>query len=108
LITFGFSFIPIVGAFSIWAGGALYLLLIGEWHYAVGLALFGTVIIAQADNIIKPLVMRGRVKVHPVLLLLSILGGIHALGPSGLVFGPVFVAILLEALQIYREEYAQG
>lgn len=108
LITFGFSFIPIVGAFSIWAGGAAYLLLIGEWHFAVGLALFGTIIIAQADNIIKPLVMRGRVNVHPVLLLLSILGGIQALGPAGLLFGPVFVAILLEALQIYREEYAQG
>ncbi len=105
LITFGFSFVPVVGAFSIWCGGALYLLLLGKWATALGLAMFGIVIIAQADNIVKPLVMRGAVKIHPILLLLGILGGLRSLGPTGLIFGPVFIAILTAALQIYRQEY---
>lgn len=106
LITFGFSFIPIIGAFLVWGGAALYLLLSGHWPAALGMALFGLVIVGQADNIIKPLVMRGTVNIHPVLLFLSILGGLEFMGPTGLIFGPVLVALVLASLQIYREEYA--
>lgn len=105
LITFGLSFIPIVGAFSVWCGGAIYLLLIGHGWWALALTCFGLVIIAQADNIVKPLVMRGRVNIHPVLLLMSLLGGVAFLGPSGLIFGPVLIAILLACLRIYRREF---
>lgn len=104
LITFGLSFIPIVGAFMVWGGVAVYFLLAGAWPYALGMTLFGLIIIAQTDNLIKPLVMRGRVKVHPLLLLLSILGGVKTMGPVGLIFGPVFIAILVEVLQLYRTE----
>lgn len=105
LVTFGVSFIPIVGALSIWLGAALYLMLTGAWPYALGLSIFGIIIIAQVDNIVKPIAMRGRVKIHPVLLLLSILGGVQAMGIVGLVLGPVLVAIFLASLRIYRREF---
>jgi predicted PurR-regulated permease PerM len=108
LITFGFSFVPIVGAFSIWFGGALYLFIMGDWPFAIGLAAFGLGIIAQADNVIKPWVMRGRVNIHPILLLLSILGGVQVMGPPGLIFGPVIIAILSAALEIYRKEFVEA
>lgn len=106
LVTFGLSFIPVIGAFSVWLGGAIYLLLVGEIGWAVALTLFGCIIIAQTDNVIKPLVMRGRVNIHPVLLLMSLLGGVTFMGPSGLIFGPVFIAVLLACLRIYRREFA--
>lgn len=107
LITLGFSFVPLFGAFIIWCGGAIYLLLIGKWAFALGLAVFGLGIIAQVDNVIKPWVMRGRVNIHPLFLLLSILGGVQAMGPPGLIFGPVFVAILSAVLEIYRKEFVE-
>ncbi|MBI2343166.1 MAG: AI-2E family transporter [Deltaproteobacteria bacterium] len=107
LIAFGFSFVPVIGALSIWGGAAVYLLLVGAWPSAVGLALFGVLIISQTDNVIKPLVMRGRVNIHPMLLLLSILGGVQTMGPVGLIFGPVFLAIFLAALHIYRQEFVE-
>lgn len=108
IITFGLSFVPIVGATSVWIGGVIYLLMVNAWPWAIGLGLFGVGIIAQVDNVVKPWVMKDRVKVHPVILLLSILGGVKAMGPSGLIFGPVFVGILLSALQIYRWEFVDG
>lgn len=106
LVTFGFAFIPVLGSSIIWGGGAFYLLLSGDWGYAVALVAIGFGIFAQIDNVVKPLVMRGRVDIHPVLLLLSILGGALSMGPVGLVFGPVFIALVLAALKIYRREYA--
>ena len=108
LVTFGLSFIPVVGALTIWAGAALYFLITGAWPYALGMTLYGLVIVAQVDHFLKPIVMRGRVKIHPVLLLLSILGGLEAMGIEGIILGPVLVAIFLAALRIYRLEFVQS
>lgn len=106
LITFGLSFVPVIGAFMIWAGAGVFLLLTGEVGWGIGIIVMGFVVIAQTDNVIKPIVMRGKVNVHPLLLLLSLLGGATFFGPSGLIFGPVFMAILLAALRIYHREWA--
>lgn len=105
-VTFGLSTIPLIGSFLVWGSASVYLLLAGQWPAALGLTLFGLIIIGQADNVIKPLVMRGKVNIHPVLLFVSILGGLEFMGPTGLVFGPILVAVVLASLQIYRAEYA--
>ena len=42
----------------------------------------------------KPLMLHGQSKLHPLLALLSILGGIHAFGPVGILVGPMLVSFL--------------
>ncbi len=106
IVAIGFSLIPVIGAPTIWGGGAIVLLLHSQTHYAVGMTLYGLIIISQADNVIKPLVMGNQVKIHPALLLISLLGGMHLFGPSGLVFGPVMLALIVATFRIYREEFA--
>lgn len=105
LITFGLSFIPVIGAASVWGFAAVYLLSMGQTWWSVGIAAYGMIFISQADNVVKPLLMRGRVDAHPLLLLISLLGGVEVFGPSGLVFGPVLLAMLLACLRIYRREF---
>ena len=106
VVAFGMSFVPALGAAAVWITGALYLLATGHSGWALGITIFGLVVIAQTDNVVKPLLMRGRVNIHPLLLMLSLLGGATAMGPAGLVFGPVFVAVLQAALRIYKREFA--
>lgn len=106
IVAIGFSLVPVIGAPFIWGGGAIVLLLHGQTHYAIGMTLYGLIIIAQADNVIKPLVMGNQVKIHPALLLISLLGGMNLFGPSGLVFGPVMLALIVATFRIYQEEFA--
>ena len=57
--------------------------------------------ISLADNVTKPLVLHGRTQLHPLLALLSVLSGVRALGPVGILVGPmvvVFLQTLLESL----------
>ena len=61
----------------------------------------------MVDNIIKPLVLRGKVDVHPVLLALSIIGGGMWAGVAGIIIGPVVVALMLSMLRIYRQEFME-
>ena len=59
---------------------------------------------AMADNVIKPLVLHGQSNLHPLLALLSVLGGLTALGPIGILVGPMVVAFLQTMLKILQRE----
>ena len=60
--------------------------------------------ISTVDNIVKPLVLHGRSNLHPLLALLSVLGGMHALGVIGIFVGPMVVAFLQTLLNMLHNE----
>jgi predicted PurR-regulated permease PerM len=68
------------------------------------LAVYGVGVISAADNFIKPWVLHGQSNLHPLLALLSVLGGIQALGPIGIVVGPMVVVFLQTTLKILQRE----
>lgn len=105
VMTMVLSFIPVVGAAAVWGGAALWLYL-GEDRAvaAVLLALWGAGVVAMADNIIKPIVLQGQSNIHPLLALLSVLGGVNALGLIGIFVGPMVVAFLQALLNMLRTE----
>jgi len=49
-------------------------------------------------------VLQGQSKLHPLLALLSVLGGVTALGPIGIFVGPIAVAFLQAALTMLAAE----
>lgn len=100
------AFIPIVGAAACYIGAVIVLLAMGRAHAAIIFLIYGFVFVSSVDNIIKPLVMRGKMNVHPVLLFIALLGGVRAFGPIGIVFGPVLLAVFLSSLRIYQREFA--
>jgi hypothetical protein len=61
-------------------------------------------IISQADNDIKPYVLHGQSNLHPLLALLSVLGGVQALGPVGILVGPMVVVFLQVLLRLVQRE----
>lgn len=115
LLTAVLALIPFVGAAAIWVPACLYLAVIKEpidpegprtWMYARAgfLAVYGVLVISMADNVIKPWVLKGQSKLHPLLALLSVLGGVQALGPIGILIGPMVVAFLQVLLTILQRE----
>ena len=74
----------------------------GSLAKGLGLLLYGALLISGIDNVIKPLILRGAAQIHMLLGFLSILGGIFAFGPKGLIVGPVVLSLVLSAYRIYR------
>ena len=56
----------------------------------------------MVDNVIKPIILKGAAQIHTMLGFLSILGGLYAFGPKGLIVGPVVLSLVLSAYRIYR------
>ena len=105
VLTTVFALIPFVGAAAVWVPAALYLFFFEDRHLAgVLLALYGGGVVSLADNVIKPLVLHGQSNLHPLLALLSVLGGVQALGPIGVLVGPMVVVFLQTLLNILHRE----
>jgi predicted PurR-regulated permease PerM len=49
-------------------------------------------------------VLQGRSNLHPLLALLSVLGGVDVLGPIGIFVGPMVVAFLQTLLNMVSAE----
>ena len=108
LLTGLLAMIPFVGAAAVWVPGCLWLYFIEErWGAALLLAVYGVAVISSIDNLIKPFVLHGRSRLHPLLALLSVLGGVNALGPIGILVGPMSVAFLQTLLNILHRELSQ-
>ncbi len=101
------AMVPFVGAAAVWIPCALYLYFFdNNLPAAIGLAIYGVAVISMADNFIKPFVLHGTSNLHPLLALLSVLGGVTALGPIGILIGPMVVVFLQTLLKILQRELA--
>jgi len=98
------ALIPIFGAFAVWACVCIVLYAQGHMAAAIALAIYCTVVVSLIDNIMKPLILHGQSKLRPLLALLSILGGLQAFGPVGLLVGPMLVSFLQALLNMLRKE----
>jgi predicted PurR-regulated permease PerM len=96
------SLVPVLGAFVVWIPTTIYLALGGAWTKAGILAFWGAIVVGHIDNILRPILVGDRLKLHPVLLFVSFLGGLSLFGTAGLVLGPLSVTITLTLLDIWR------
>lgn len=99
VITALVSLIPFVGP-VVWVGLSLSLLAHGETQAAMGLFLWGALVVSSVDNLVRPLVISGPTRIPFLLVLLGVLGGINAFGLIGLFLGPVLLAV---SIAIWRE-----
>jgi predicted PurR-regulated permease PerM len=105
VLTMFLALIPFVGATAVWLPCSLYVFFYqGRPLAGVLLALYGGCVVSVADNIIKPIILHGQSNLHPLLALLSVLGGVRALGPIGIFVGPMAVAFLQALLNILNVE----
>jgi predicted PurR-regulated permease PerM len=102
------SVIPLIGTSIIWIPGAVYLAFTSSFWLAVGLALWGTLIVSGADNVLRPFLLKGSANLHPLLTFLSVLGGIIYFGFLGFILGPVLLSFLMTLFEIYKMDYLPG
>jgi predicted PurR-regulated permease PerM len=65
--------------------------------------LVSVLVIAQVDNVIRPILISGRSRLSLELSMLSVLGGIAAFGMLGLILGPVVVTVLTAVVDVYLD-----
>jgi predicted PurR-regulated permease PerM len=102
-VTLFASLIPSVGTGLVWAPVTALLFATGRISAGVVMLIFGCVA-AVADNFVRPWLSRyGHLRLPTFVIFVTMLGGIVVFGGFGLVLGPLFVRLGVEALDIWRE-----
>ena len=96
------SFIPLLGTLVVWGPMAVYLLFQGLYLKGTILILVGICVISAVDNIIRPLIIRGKMKMPVLAIFFSILGGIKLFGFIGFIMGPLVLALFVSVFEIIR------
>jgi predicted PurR-regulated permease PerM len=99
------SLVPVVGTAIIWAPAGIVLLLQGQTGAGAFILVWGAVVISSSDNVVRLLAVRGPLRLHPLLLFFSILGGIKISGLLGVVYGPLVLAMIQTLFGFFREEF---
>ncbi len=102
LVTFVCALIPVVGAALVGAAGAGLLVLDGDTGWGVFLLVWGVGPVGVSDNVAKPWLAGGGMRLPGPVVLFAMLGGVAVCGPLGVVAGPLIVAFFLASLRLWH------
>jgi predicted PurR-regulated permease PerM len=96
------SIVPVLGAFMVWIPAAILLVLDGSWGKALILTLWGALVVGGIDNILRPMFVGSRLRLHTVPAFISTVGGLILFGAPGLILGPLAVTITMLLVEIWK------
>jgi predicted PurR-regulated permease PerM len=96
------ALVPTLGTSLVSLPAIIYLFATGHVAAAVGLTAWAILIVGLVDNIISPRLIGQRSQLHPLFVLLSVLGGLSLFGISGFFLGPLVFGFLAALSEIYK------
>jgi predicted PurR-regulated permease PerM len=99
------AFIPMIGTSLVWIPVAAGIALGGDIPKALLFLGLSAVLVSSLDNFLRPMLLHERLKIHPLLIFFSILGGLKIFGFNGLVLGPLILMLFFAAGEVYNQAY---
>lgn len=99
-LTFVFSWIPLIGTGPAILGGAAYLCAQGSEGKLVAMLALGF-LASIVDSLVRPLVLKGRAGMHPLVGFVAIVSGIGMFGILGVFIGPMLAAMSLSLFKMW-------
>ena len=101
VVTFVVGLVPAVGAGAVALVAAAILFLGGHPQAALFLALWAVLAVGLADNVVKPYLMKGAVRLHGAVIFFALIGGVSVFGPIGILAGPLIVSFFLAMVRMW-------
>jgi predicted PurR-regulated permease PerM len=87
----------------VWIPAAIFLALEGSWEKALVLAAWGAIAVGLIDNLLYPTLVSRKLRLHTLPVFVAILGGVLTFGATGLVLGPLLLALAAELLALWQQ-----
>ena len=95
------ALIPGMGTSLVIIPSVIYLFATGSTASAIGMLLWGTLLVGLIDNFLAPRLMGHGARLHPLATLLSVVGGVALYGPVGIFLGPLTLSFLFAVYSVY-------
>ncbi len=98
------AIVPVLGTFVVWAPAVIILFSMGETTRALVLLAWSLLVVGTIDNLLYPILVGNRIRMHTIPTFISLVGGVFAFGPAGIILGPVVLTITLFLLEYWHNE----
>lgn len=95
------ALVPGVGTTLVTIPAAIYLFISGNVGASIGLLVWGLLLVGLIDNFLGPYLIGKGARMHPLIIFLSVLGGVAFYGPIGVFLGPLSTSFLFGVYEIY-------
>ena len=99
------AFLPVLGTPVIWIPAGVGQILDGNTGRGIGLLVYSSIVVLNIDNFVRPKLVSSQTKVHPLLILIGVLGGLKIFGFIGMLLGPLILALLVALIRFYEQAY---
>jgi predicted PurR-regulated permease PerM len=104
-LTFICVFIPMFGGGLVWLPLGLARIINGNISGGIFFLITAGLFISTLDNVLRPMFLKDRIQLHPLIIFFAILGGVSAFGFNGLILGPMAVILFLTVLDLFLTEH---
>jgi len=99
------SVIPLVGTMVVYIPLMLIQFSQGNFYQAIGVGLWGLIVVGSMDNVARLFLQKKLADVHPLITLFGAFIGLNMFGFLGIIFGPLIISIFLLLVRIYIDEF---
>lgn len=101
------SMIPFVGTAIGIIPATVLLFYQGDAAAAIGMIIYGVVIVGSSDNLVRLFVLKRMANEHPLITFIGVVIGVPLFGFIGLIFGPLLLSLFFLIVKIYKKEYGE-
>lgn len=105
------SLIPFMGAAIVWFPAGFFKLIGGisannnsEIAIACYFLIYSAIIVSSLDNVLRAKIIGDKAKVHPVLIMVGVFGGLYLIGSVGAIIGPLVLSLFVTFIEAYMTE----
>lgn len=103
MTAFVLSFIPVVGTLPV----SIYLIgsaaIQGNWPHVIAFSV-ASAIVSLSDNVVRPYVISGSAKLHPLIGFIAAFGALETIGFYGLFLGPVVAGAVFTIVELVLDD----
>ncbi|MAG92039.1 hypothetical protein CMO83_05165 [Candidatus Woesearchaeota archaeon] len=107
-----FALVPTVGTAVIWIPASLFLVITGllSGDYltvgkGIGLFAYGILVVSTIDNLLRVKIIHSKAQVHPIIVIVGVIGGVNLFGVIGLFLGPILLSLLLTYFGSFKDRF---
>jgi predicted PurR-regulated permease PerM len=99
------AMVPVGGTALVWGPIGVALLMVNKVNEGIFLLAWGAFVVSSIDNVLRPKLCGSKMALHPLLVFLSMFGGLAVFGMMGLLVGPLIASIFMAMVRIYRRDF---
>ena len=103
IISIFVSIIPIAGISWVAWPVSILLIITGHLWQGVFVIVVFLVVVSNIDTLLRPRLVPKGAYLNPLLVILSVFGGLKLLGFIGIIYGPVIMILLVTSLDVYSK-----